>query len=700
MSNSTMHNRGENGFLMASVIIIGTVMTILSFAIFDYANVARANLQNTIYRKLAAEAAHSGIEWAYEQVSQNALYTGTNAPTNCTNSNTSLTPYLVNDSNLCTTFKITEVADGKFSSTGIVIRKVGVTPVNAYRSQFIATISAAIQNTAVTPSGALTRIARTDASTSGASAYGDGSYTPPGTFTPNANSILVTTIAAGQNCNQDVIAPNGSTLRVSGGGLQWIPIAGSARDVGDLCDVGVRSYYAVVKTTPPSNMQVTVSHQYGSIYNYSVYVDEFDNVDLTAPIAGAVANDDAVPSNASWSLTTSATPTTNDIKVGYMVLNGQSVAQSGTTGIKTPTGWTKIHEGKPNYGAVSQGNTQGSSTSTTINFGTNTITYAPANTSYIGFIVRAATGAITPPPPTGNAGAPGVFASTTATGIREGHGLGVYNGRMYTVGGCGTNDAPTSTVQFATINANGTLSSMTQTTSLPNAVCDAGIAIANGRIYSVGGNGNANSLRYASINADGTVGAWTTQAIPAFVNLYVHSIVAYNNYLYVIGGDINYTTSNQKISYATINPTTGAVGTFTDQATWFNDTASTFCATAGVANGYLYVQGENTFRYAIINANGSIGTANLSTFPATRECASMAITSSNVYVMGGSDTTNVYYSPLNASTGAIGSWTLSTNSLPAARHSAAALSNNGYLYYTNGYLGNVEQANTWYSLIQ
>ena len=180
------------------------------------------------------------------------------------------------------------------------------------------------------------------------------------------------------------------------------------------------------------------------------------------------------------------------------------------------------------------------------------------------------------------------------------------------------------------------------TNSIPYSVRYTSSASANGFVYSVGGyeSGTARTVvSYAQQGSDGTLGTWQAgTALPA--GTYASSVVIANNYIYVVGGQqAGGVTSN--IYYATINPTTGVIGS------WSTGSLPTTLGwgSATIANGYLYYAG------------GYNGTTNVAT---------------------------VYYAQLNAGTGAVGSWTTSPNSLPATRDSGNLVSLNNFLYFTGG----------------
>src|ERR1019366_8648916 len=90
-----------------------------------------------------------------------------------------------------------------------------------------------------------------------------------------------------------------------------------------------------------------------------------------------------------------------------------------------------------------------------------------------------------------------------------------YNGYLYEIGGCYSSGCPLSTVDYATINPNGTLGSWTPTASLLTAVDYASAVVYNGYVYEIGGcttgcpsvNAYTAAVEYAPINTtNGTLG--------------------------------------------------------------------------------------------------------------------------------------------------------------------------------------------------
>ncbi|GAC1386779.1 MAG: hypothetical protein NVS1B7_7230 [Candidatus Saccharimonadales bacterium] len=238
-------------------------------------------------------------------------------------------------------------------------------------------------------------------------------------------------------------------------------------------------------------------------------------------------------------------------------------------------------------------------------------------------------------------------ATTSLPTPRSAHGLVTYNGFMYVLGG--GNTAQLNDVQYAPINANGTLGAWTATTSFTTARNEHGALAINNFMYVLGGYGTAtlNDVQYAPINANGTLGAWTatTSFTTAREKL---TVAAYNGYMYTIGGS-NLTTYYSDVQYAPINAN-GTTGTWVNTAALI--TARNF-ATTVFSNGIVYVIGgfhgtsdtactaaANNYcsdtEYAQIFANGQLsGWSKTNQFNVPRSSESSAVYNGYVYVLGG-----------------------------------------------------------------
>ena len=279
-------------------------------------------------------------------------------------------------------------------------------------------------------------------------------------------------------------------------------------------------------------------------------------------------------------------------------------------------------------------------------------------------------------------------ATTSFTTARWGLIAVAYNGYLYIMGGQ-YSSSYLNDVQYAPINANGTLGTWAATTSFTTGRSEDGGVAYNGYLYIMGGQGSGgdlNDVQYASINANGTIGMWTATTSLPFTVLQGFDAVAYNGYLYIVGGaDPGLLTT---VDYAPINAN-GTIGAWT-ATTSFTTSRQNFGAV--VYDGYLYIMGGqgylNDVQYAPINANGSIGswTATASFIDGNNGLGAVAY-NGYLYIMGGSDSSSalntVQYAPIDPA-GVVSGWT-GTTALPTGTQQATSVAYNGYVYEIGGY---------------
>lgn len=273
----------------------------------------------------------------------------------------------------------------------------------------------------------------------------------------------------------------------------------------------------------------------------------------------------------------------------------------------------------------------------------------------------------------------------------------VYNGRAYVIGGHNGSSA-VDTVYYASINDDGALGNWQSTRPLPDMREGPEVVVYDGRIYVLGGSTNVTirgggraeraTVWFASVNADGTVGSWTeTTSLPDPV-IY-HTATVWNGRIYLIGGWTGYGSRGGAVHYANIN-SDGSLGS------WISTTS--FPASgirehaAVVHNGVLYVIGGepyyDTVYYARINTDGTVGSWSTTTsMPSKLHHHSAVVLNERICVIGGEDnnrikTNLVRYAPIN-SDGTLGSWSSDT-SLPKKVFHHASVVHNGRIYVIGG----------------
>ena len=243
------------------------------------------------------------------------------------------------------------------------------------------------------------------------------------------------------------------------------------------------------------------------------------------------------------------------------------------------------------------------------------------------------------------AGGGGTGAWSSGTGLpqpRSGNGAVSGNGFLYVIGGIDGSNTVTSTVYFARANANGTVGTWGTTTPVP--IRSIRPVFYNGYIYLTGGTSDGGTLfatvYYAPVRSDGTLGAWaTTTALPqAQIS---HTTFATNGFLYVVGGSVG-PTCVTTVRYAPINAN-GTIGAWTTTSA-LPEARCGIVSAGAVSNGFLYVVGgfnnsdlTNRIFYARINANGSLAAwqTNATNLANAREYLYAEAAGGALYAIGG-----------------------------------------------------------------
>ncbi len=239
----------------------------------------------------------------------------------------------------------------------------------------------------------------------------------------------------------------------------------------------------------------------------------------------------------------------------------------------------------------------------------------------------------------------GTWTSTTIPTAVQGFGYAAYNGYLYILGGINSSGTTINTTDYAQINSNGSIGGWNPTTVLP-AVNDSFAAAAyNGYLYIFGGENTNNADNYTEtdsipINSNGTLGTSWSSANSGFSSgLRGESAVAYNGYMYILGGDYGGSNVNTVWS-ATIN--SGGM-----LSAW--GTTSSFATTrvllgAVAVNGYMYIAGGynstsgllNDVQVAAINSNGTLSAwAAITSFNTPRVFPGLVTSSGYLFIFGG-----------------------------------------------------------------
>lgn len=272
---------------------------------------------------------------------------------------------------------------------------------------------------------------------------------------------------------------------------------------------------------------------------------------------------------------------------------------------------------------------------------------------------------------------------------------------------------------------------------LLQAMWDHASTIWNGYIYVAGGNsscdqnhdncGFTDRVYYAPINLDRSVGSFLpTTPMPRSIR--GHALIAYNNYMYIIGGIVQpqfgeppypdpltfQTVLNEKVYYAAIN-LDGRIGEWKETAPLNlpdlppekQDKAGLFAASATVINGYIYVMGGwnvelkknvKTVLVGPLNDDGSISywihnsSSDLPYDLSKHASVAATVNGDNyIYIIGGNSGAiasqvfhrEIYYAKISKD-GFPSNWKRAANVLPAELIDHAAVAMGRYIFVLGG----------------
>lgn len=308
---------------------------------------------------------------------------------------------------------------------------------------------------------------------------------------------------------------------------------------------------------------------------------------------------------------------------------------------------------------------------------------------------------------------PWASSGLTLTQGRWGASAAMYGKYAYYIGGAG----PSSTAEYSLLQPEGRTINQTLASPAFTSSRERGASTAYGAcVYLMGGyaaNGNnyVNYTQYTRMDANGVpTMSWPNQSFNGLGRADL-AAVAYNGYLYSIGGYSGQTnTYYNTVQYAAINDDC-SLGTWTNNATSF-DTAGRGGITAFAYNGYMYVTGgigsggnSSAVRYAPINSDGSVGTwASTTALSSAMNRHQTVVWGNHLYVLGGttlalpnpnngattgsrptgSGSTAVRYTTINDDGTLGGSWSTGT-SLPYDVYEFGATVQGDYLYMGGGF---------------
>jgi len=326
---------------------------------------------------------------------------------------------------------------------------------------------------------------------------------------------------------------------------------------------------------------------------------------------------------------------------------------AGTSVETTGSGTTPGNSGDSDRGGLGDGGTGGTSTSggnagdngivvisySTAGSVTNAVYWAQFNTS---------TNAIQSPDP-GNGACSGWCTNSVynlPTALRD-LSLVAYNGFLYAIGGANSGGTPQTTVYIAKLGANGEPQLWHPTggtpvywhsdTALSNARSQFAAVAYNNRMYILGGLTtsstvlSSNTVQYADIKPNGVLTSFTATGMQALSgtgggNRYGVTAHAYNNTLYVIGGNATFAgTPVTNVDYARLN-SDGTMNSWKQTSALSGSGRLTVGGSyTTIFGGYLYANGgcsavdasgycssvASDIQLASINADGSLAPWNI-----------------------------------------------------------------------------------------
>ena len=309
----------------------------------------------------------------------------------------------------------------------------------------------------------------------------------------------------------------------------------------------------------------------------------------------------------------------------------------------------------------------------------------------------------------GGDGVLGSWSSTTLPAGLDYMAYDTYNGLLYISGGCSATaannacSASSNSVYYSRFLSGGGISAWTQTTNLLTFPASHNMIAYKGYQYVIGGSGGNAAVYYAPIFSDGSLGVWSTTASITTGRLHTKAI-AYNGYIIFAGGQDASAVELSDVQHSVLSPTgeLGATPFSSDSDVYVN---ASYLSTTVAYNGYLYVMGgctatdcgtvENKVRYAALNSDGSVGAFTTDSDLMGAPLFGHASFAYNgfLYVLGGCGNTvlgscvtfsnTVYYSAIGAN-GNPGAWSSDGVGNFSGRWGLTAVAYNGFAYAIGG----------------
>lgn len=348
----------------------------------------------------------------------------------------------------------------------------------------------------------------------GGGGYGGGSMPPPVPVISDINSAATASGTAG------------SSFIVDGSGFGTL--SGSSTTAGYTVDFRDMTSNSVVATATYAGTGWTSVYIKAVVPGSGLTVGTTYKVTVTTPGGTSNAVDFTVISSVALSPSTIAWGSTSPLPVALQGL-GTVVAPISVTSGGTATSTSYIYAFGGNTAASG---TTGAKSANVASVYSNAVNDG-TNGSVVGTLRNATWSTATNALPA----ARGFAASTLANGFNS---RVTGSGTVYVLGGLDATGAATTTVYYAALGSDGTVGAWSTTTPLPNARYAFGAVIFRGRLYVAGGNDATDTptatVYSVPINADGTLGTWSTSLPSLPVPVAYHQLVSTGGTLYVLGG--------------------------------------------------------------------------------------------------------------------------------------------------------------------
>ena len=277
---------------------------------------------------------------------------------------------------------------------------------------------------------------------------------------------------------------------------------------------------------------------------------------------------------------------------------------------------------------------------------------------------------------------------------------------VYAIGGWDTANNPVAEARRASIQADGTLAAWQDALSLPTPLHSHAAVAWQGYLYVIGGwdgSRRHQEVLRAQIATDGSLSTWQ-RGLDFPVGIVLHAAVVANNRIYVSGGDTTAGRTNRV--YVSAIGADGVLGrwqetTHLPPANLYRHTMTAVADTLYVTGGYDGSVVRSEAYAAHINSDGTVGTWQSSTMPVAREYRQSVVHDGRLVLLGGRDSTaSSGLKRVDSASLSLGGWTTEPPlPEPLYRFGAVTVRKYGsdYIYVLGGLSGTQYRTNVYRS---